>query len=131
MAGRERAASSTSTPVPVPTLRRRRPQACHSIEAGYRPKLTFVVVQKRHNTRFFVSAPSDADRSGNIPAGTVVDSAVCHPSEYDFFLCSHGGLKGTSRPVHYHVLLDEIGIGPDNLQNLCYRLWRAAARAAH
>ena len=131
VAGRERAASSTSTPVPVPTLRRRRPQACHSIEAGYRPKLTFVVVQKRHNTRFFVSAPSDADRSGNIPAGTVVDSAVCHPSEYDFFLCSHGGLKGTSRPVHYHVLLDEIGIGPDNLQNLCYRLWRAAARAAH
>jgi hypothetical protein len=26
-------------------------------------------------------------------AGTVVDSKICHPTEFDFFLCSHAGIK--------------------------------------
>ncbi|KAL2474238.1 Protein argonaute 6 [Abeliophyllum distichum] len=30
--------------------------------------------------------------------------------------------EGTSRPAHYHVLLDEIGFSPDDLQNLIHSL---------
>lgn len=30
--------------------------------------------------------------------------------------------QGTSRPAHYHVLLDEIGFSPDDLQNLIHSL---------
>jgi hypothetical protein len=26
-------------------------------------------------------------------AGTVVDTKICHPTEFDFFLCSHAGIK--------------------------------------
>jgi hypothetical protein len=26
-------------------------------------------------------------------AGTVVDKNICHPTEFDFFLCSHAGIK--------------------------------------
>jgi hypothetical protein len=26
-------------------------------------------------------------------AGTVVDNNICHPTEFDFFLCSHAGAK--------------------------------------
>jgi len=31
-------------------------------------------------------------------------------------------MKGTLRPVHYHVLLDEIAFSPDELQNFIHSL---------
>ncbi|RHY09601.1 hypothetical protein DYB25_010480, partial [Aphanomyces astaci] len=102
--------------------------ACAKLEAGYRPKITFVVVGKRHHTRLFATSAAHADRSGNVRAGTVVDTGICHPTETDFYLMSHAGLQGTSRPAHYHVLLDEIGFTADELQNLAFRLTHTYAR---
>lgn len=26
-------------------------------------------------------------------SGTVVDSKICHPTEFDFYLCSHAGIQ--------------------------------------
>ncbi|KAJ1288086.1 hypothetical protein BS78_02G062500 [Paspalum vaginatum] len=93
-------------------------KACTSLEANYVPGVTFVVVQKRHHTRLF------PDTSGNVPPGTVVDTDICHPSEFDFYLCSHAGIQGTSRPAHYHVLYDDNGFSADEMQtltnDLCY-----------
>ncbi len=43
-------------------------------------------------------------RSGNIPPGTTVDTGITHPTEFDFYLCSHAGIQGTSRPSHYHIV---------------------------
>ncbi|GAV57115.1 PAZ domain-containing protein/Piwi domain-containing protein/DUF1785 domain-containing protein [Cephalotus follicularis] len=94
---------------------------------SYRPLITFAVVQKRHHTRLF---PHDADPSSsqnqfsdeNIPPGTVVDTVITHPREFDFYLCSHWGVKGTSRPTHYHVLWDENHFTSDELQKLVYNL---------
>lgn len=41
-------------------------RGCEEAHPGYKPLLTFVVVQKRHNTRLFVKDPRDCDnRSGN------------------------------------------------------------------
>lgn len=37
-------------------------------------------------------------------------------------MCAHAGMIGTSRPAHYHVLVDEIGFSPDDLQNLIHSL---------
>ncbi|RZC70185.1 hypothetical protein C5167_033383 [Papaver somniferum] len=102
-------------------------KACASLEPNYQPPVTFVVVQKRHHTRLFANNHNDRqtiDRSGNILPGTVVDSKICHPTEFDFYLCSHAGIQGTSRPAHYHVLWDENKFTADGLQsltnNLCY-----------
>ncbi|XP_024158332.1 protein argonaute 5 [Rosa chinensis] len=102
-------------------------RACASLEEGYMPTVTFVVVQKRHHTRLFPADHSNRgqmDRSGNIQPGTVVDTEICHPTEFDFYLNSHAGIQGTSRPAHYHVLFDENRFTADGLQvltnNLCY-----------
>ncbi|WOK93958.1 protein argonaute MEL1-like [Canna indica] len=102
-------------------------KACASLQEGYLPRITFVVVQKRHHTRLFPENHANrnlTDRSGNIVPGTVIDKTICHPTEFDFFLCSHAGIQGTSRPTHYHVLYDENYFPADALQiltnNLCY-----------
>lgn len=53
-----------------------------------------------------LSSREDQDKSGNCFPGTVVETGICHPMEWDFYLMSHGGLQGTSRPAKYHVLWD-------------------------
>ncbi|XP_047334251.1 protein argonaute 10-like isoform X2 [Impatiens glandulifera] len=102
-------------------------KACASLEPNYQPPVTFIVVQKRHHTRLFPNNYKDrssTDKSRNILPGTVVDTKICHPTEFDFYLCSHAGIQGTSRPAHYHVLWDENNFTPDGIQsltnNLCY-----------
>lgn len=54
----------------------------------------------------FFFCRDDQDKSGNVFPGTVVETGICHPLEWDFYLMSHGGLQGTSRPAKYHVLWD-------------------------
>ena len=54
-------------------------------------KITIVVVGKGHHVRFFPKTEREGDRSGNCPAGTVVDQHITHPTEFDFYLQSHAG----------------------------------------
>ena len=75
------------------------------------PRLTFIVVAKRHHTRFFPCKnvqPSQMDKLGNPKNGTVVDNGVTDERMWDFFLQSHTPLQGTARPAHYVVLKNEI-----------------------
>ncbi|KAL5969320.1 Protein argonaute-2 [Taenia solium] len=104
-------------------------EACVRLELEYQPGITFVVVQKRHHTRLFCADKKDQmGRSGNIPAGTTVDHVITHPTEFDFYLCSHAGIQGTSRPSHYHVLWDDNNFSADDLQNLTYQLCHTYVR---
>jgi eukaryotic translation initiation factor 2C len=90
--------------------------------AEYAPPITFLAVQKRHQTRLFAADPRETDKSGNLPPGVVVDTGITHPTNYDFFLNAHSGLQGTNRPIHYTVLIDENGMGPDAMQQFSYWL---------
>ncbi|KAI9122421.1 hypothetical protein K1719_006261 [Acacia pycnantha] len=92
--------------------------------AKYFPTITLVVAQKRHQTRLFREEPS----FGNVSPGTVVDTKVVHPFEFDFYLCSHYGSLGTSKPTHYHVLWDEHRFTSDDLQKLIYDMCFTFAR---
>lgn len=69
-------------------------EACIKLEADYRPGITFIAVQKRHHTRLFCAEKKEqSGKSGNIPAGTTVDVGITHPTEFDFYLCSHQGIQ--------------------------------------
>lgn len=105
--------------------------ACRELELGYEPGITFLTVQKRHHTRFMPRNRSDGKgKSGNVPPGTVVDTDVTHPVDFDFFLCSHFGIQGTSRPAHYYVLWDDNDFKADTLQQLTYGLCHTYARCS-
>ncbi|CAF1302297.1 unnamed protein product [Adineta steineri] len=99
-------------------------EACVELSSVYRPKLTYIVVNKRHHTRFFPEKDGD-----NVTAGTVVDSDdVTNPTTYSFFLNSHHSDKGTSRPTYYHVLYDDNKLKPDEVQMLTNALCYTSAR---
>ncbi|KXT16422.1 hypothetical protein AC579_5117 [Pseudocercospora musae] len=86
-------------------------------QAGPVPQFVVVVGSKRHNVRFF---PEKGDRNGNAFPGTLVESGVTNPYENDFYLCGHAAIKGTARPVHYYVLMNEANMSNDELHTLLY-----------
>ncbi|CAB4387407.1 unnamed protein product [Rhizophagus irregularis] len=91
------------------------------------PKLTFIIVQKRHHTRFEPTNQRDSDR-GNCRPGTVVDTGIVVKQEFDFFLQSHASLLGTGRPTHYRVLVDDNKFKADDFQSLTNKLCYLNAR---
>ncbi|EME85099.1 uncharacterized protein MYCFIDRAFT_133529 [Pseudocercospora fijiensis CIRAD86] len=100
------------------------------------PKMTIIIVGKRHHTRFYPTREQDADYnpqrqkgSWNPLPGTVVDRGIADKILYEFWLQAHSGLQGTARPAHYVVIKDEIKFEADELQQfthyLCYLFSRA------
>ncbi|KAK3015706.1 hypothetical protein RJ639_006202 [Escallonia herrerae] len=69
-------------------------------EEHYRPKITLVVAQKRHQTRLFLENERDGGSSGNVPPGTVLQKltynlcftfARCTPPVYYADLAKYRG----------------------------------------
>ena len=93
-------------------------------------KLTFLVVGKRHHTRFFPLTTNDAVvKNGNCRPGLLVDNYVTDPGYKNFYLQSHNGIKGTARSAHYHMLHNDVTWGTDQLENLTHHLCYSFARA--
>ncbi|KAL1857831.1 Protein argonaute [Paecilomyces lecythidis] len=91
-------------------------------EGTWNGKFTVVICSKRHHIRAF-PRPNDrnaADKFGNPLPGTLIERDITSPDHWDFILYSHIALQGTSRPVHYHVILDELKHKPHQLQNMIY-----------
>lgn len=86
---------------------------------GGDPKITAIVATKRHHLRFFPEGAGD--KNANPFPGTLVEREITHPFQYDFYLCSHVAIQGTARPVHYHVLIDEIQMPVNALQDMIYK----------
>ncbi|KAL8671085.1 MAG: hypothetical protein Q9168_004410 [Polycauliona sp. 1 TL-2023] len=94
-------------------------------------KFTVVVCEKRHHIRFFPTGKpgSLADEHGNPLPGTIVDRDVTDCRGNDIYLCSHRALKGTARPTHYTMLLDEAKLHENAFQKMlneqCYQYIRS------
>ena len=103
------------------------------------PRISIIIVGKRHHTRFYPTKKEDADRSSNPQNGTIVDRGVTEARNWDFFLQAHTAIQGTARPAHYYTVLDEIFRGAkiqapfqnaadaleDLTHNMCYLFGRA------
>jgi len=74
------------------------------------PRITCIVAQNDHNIRI---VPADEKHSikNNVPSGTLVEGHVTSfegfDGNFDFLLTPQGGLKGTSKPMLYRVILNE------------------------
>ncbi|CAE6454888.1 unnamed protein product [Rhizoctonia solani] len=90
------------------------------------PKVTIIIVGETHRVRFFPTHGM-ADNTGNCPAGTVVDSVVGNPQEFDFYLQSHTTPMGTAHPMHYSVIFDQNDFSQDGMQELTYALCQISA----
>ncbi|KAK3302926.1 ribonuclease H-like domain-containing protein [Chaetomium strumarium] len=71
------------------------------------PKITIVIVGKRHHTRFYPKNEQAADEKGNPKPGTIVDRSITSQFLWEFYLQAHEAIQGTARPTHYVVVVDE------------------------
>eukprot|EP00918_Siedleckia_nematoides_P044093 GHVU01096381.1.p1 GENE.GHVU01096381.1~~GHVU01096381.1.p1 ORF type:complete len:445 (-),score=98.70 GHVU01096381.1:1121-2455(-) len=93
-----------------------------------RVDITTVVVQKRHQTRFFPK--NSSHQAENVGPGLLVKDSLTHPSPYpNFYLLSHAGIKGTSHPVRYFQLHDDMKIDQETLQYFLYQSCHLFGRA--
>ncbi|VDM19737.1 unnamed protein product [Hydatigera taeniaeformis] len=67
-------------------------RACSNLRPDYEPRITFIVVQKRHHIRL-----NPVEEGRNVSPGTVVDTEITHHREFDFYLCSQEGIQTRQR----------------------------------
>lgn len=84
------------------------------------PKLTIIVVDKRHHTRFY---EGNSGAYTNPSAGTIVDSVVTMPRNLDFFLQAHHAIKGTAKPTRYILLWDDNRWTAEQIETLVSRFF--------
>lgn len=104
-------------------------EACKMYDEDYSPGITMLSVQRRHHTKFYVENDYEGEgKAKNIPAGTVIEHGPTSNQFYDFYLCSHAGIQGTSKASHYMVMHDDNKLSAPALQNMTYALCHAYAR---
>lgn len=83
------------------------------------PKITVIIVGKRHHTRFYPNpAKPRESRKPNLEAGLVVDNHIVHPKQFSFYLQSHSSPQGTARSGHYVVIYDTYNYSPAVIQDI-------------
>ncbi|KIV99053.1 uncharacterized protein PV09_09225 [Verruconis gallopava] len=104
-------------------------------DADQKLELTFVVVVKRHHTRFFPLTSRDVVGSQgysyntNLKPGLLVRDEVTTPRYPNFYLQSHNAIQGTARPAHYVVLEKAPSLEMHNLEKITNALCNAFPRA--
>jgi len=95
------------------------------IPKDYKPGFSFIIVQKRINTRLFATRGpigTPAQQFDNPPAGTVLDHTVTRFKYKDFFLIPQVVNQGTVTPTHFVVIKESKALPADAIQRLAYKL---------
>jgi eukaryotic translation initiation factor 2C len=88
------------------------------------PKITLLVVGKRHHTRFFPYKKSrgysigDKTTDKSLPAGLIIDHTVVNAHQFSFYLQSHDSPLGTAKSGHYVVIVNESEYTSKKLQEI-------------
>lgn len=83
-------------------------------------ELSYLIVNKRHHTRFFSDIPSTVDKNHNIISGTVIDNAIVDKNRFQFYLLSQTSFQGTVHPACYTVLYEDKHWNENELSLLIY-----------
>ncbi|KAJ8065322.1 hypothetical protein OCU04_006012 [Sclerotinia nivalis] len=93
------------------------------------PKITLLVVGKRHHTRFFPSEEKREKQNHSLESGLLIDTGVVTPNHFSFYLQSHDSALGTAKSAHYIVITNESSYTPEHIQettnNICFTGSRA------
>lgn len=82
------------------------------------PKLVYIVVNKRVNTRIFKKIGS---LHLNPKPGTVIDRKIVLPKRNDFFLVSQHVGQGTVSPTYYNIVYNNSGLPKDKIEILTFK----------
>ena len=60
----------------------------------------------------------------NVAPGTVVDSGLTEHSNgsFDFYMVPHKATIATALPVHYHVVMNTVGINREQVEEFTYHM---------
>lgn len=105
-------------------------RACLQLPSHCNPEITYVIVTKRHHTRFFAKQKY-TDRSKNVIPGTVVDRNVTSNEYYSFCVKTHAGIQETSKPLRHTLFIDENCIPVNVFQAYVYRPAQGFVRCNH
>ncbi|MCJ1393683.1 hypothetical protein MMC18_006559 [Xylographa bjoerkii] len=83
-----------------------------------KPKISIIIVGKRHHTRFFPTCREDQSRSGNPKNGLIVDRGITSNHLWDFYIQAQDAIQGTARPIHYIVIKDDNNLEVNALQRM-------------
>lgn len=100
-----------------------------------RPNVLVVCTVKRHHTRFFRNKAEAKtgdvqhfdDKDNPMPGTLVSEEIVLGSSFNDFYLFSHGGLIGTSKPTHYVTLRNDLNASVLDIAEMVSRCPQQAA----
>lgn len=83
-------------------------------------ELTYMIINKRHHTRFFSDTPSTVDRNKNIISGSIIDNTIIDKNRFQFYIVSQTSFQGTIHPACYTVLYEDKHWDENELSLLIY-----------
>ena len=91
----------------------------------YFPKFCYILVNKTSDFKFF---DGEIGKDLKNPSeGMIVDTDICNPDSYEFYLQPQYVNSGTATPTHFDVIYDSTKIPVEILESctyyLCYYYW--------
>ncbi|MCJ1295091.1 hypothetical protein MMC34_006652 [Xylographa carneopallida] len=88
------------------------------IQRKAKPRVSIIIIGKRHHTRFYPINKLDANKKGNPLNGLVVDRGITSHVYRGFYLQVHAPGVGTAESTHYVVIKHDIKFGVDALEKI-------------